>query len=210
MRRTFGLASDGLCLRACGLGRGARAESQPLPTPATMPSASRAITLRGPSQTAWWVSKPWAGLLRARDCTSHLDTSRACSRPPPSSNLRAGIRGRQGLQVPRKRERSCEKKKHSVISVRARRDVCRPVCWGAVHAPKRQPVPVHETLWHAYPEPSFCVDHCGRRGVCATPCLAARSRLLRDRTHTLSRPLLVLCPNDLTPVSRTDGRGCST
>ena len=78
MRRTFGLASDGLCLRACGLGRGARAESQPLPTPATMPSASRAITLRGPSQTAWWVSKPWAGLLRARDCTSHLDTSRAC------------------------------------------------------------------------------------------------------------------------------------
>ena len=100
MRRTFGLASDGLCLRACGLGRGARAESQPLPTPATMPSASRAITLRGPSQAAWWVSKPWAGLLRARDCTSHLDTSRACSRPPPSSNLRACIRGRQGLQVP--------------------------------------------------------------------------------------------------------------
>merc|ERR1711990_357960 len=49
------------------------------------------------------------------------------------------------------------------MGVRARRDVCRPVCWGAVHAPKRQPVPVHETLWHAYPEPPFCVDHRGRR-----------------------------------------------
>ena len=131
MRRTFGLASDGLCLRACGLGRGARAESQPLPTPATMPSASRAITLRGPSQTAWWVSKPWAGLLRARDCTSHLDTSRACSRPPPSSNLRAGIRGRQGLQgcLARKQVAQVARKKIWVISVRAwSQERCLPSC----------------------------------------------------------------------------------